>query len=107
MSLPGAETGMPYALESQGWVQGEEWRWISEFLSLDSLPFLVTVADYISRAESQSRQRPPLERTKPSEDSLSGQKVGGQDAAYPTLKFGAGTQKTSLSIRVVELAVSG
>uniref|UniRef100_A0A991EKZ2 FMR1 autosomal homolog 2 n=3 Tax=Mus musculus TaxID=10090 RepID=A0A991EKZ2_MOUSE len=33
----------------------------------------VTVADYISRAESQSRQR-PLERTKPSEDSLSGQK---------------------------------
>lgn len=34
----------------------------------------VTVADYISRAESQSRQRPPLERTKPSEDSLSGQK---------------------------------
>uniref|UniRef100_A0A8C9JAC5 FMR1 autosomal homolog 2 n=1 Tax=Panthera tigris altaica TaxID=74533 RepID=A0A8C9JAC5_PANTA len=35
---------------------------------------LVTVADYISRAESQSRQRPPLERTKPSEDSLSGQK---------------------------------
>lgn len=36
----------------------------------------MTVADYISRAESQSRQRPPLERTKPSEDSLSGQKVG-------------------------------
>ncbi|ERE69388.1 fragile X mental retardation syndrome-related protein 2 [Cricetulus griseus] len=35
----------------------------------------VTVADYISRAESQSRQRPPLERTKPSEDSLSGQKT--------------------------------
>ncbi|CAO2643797.1 RNA-binding protein FXR2, partial [Lemmus lemmus] len=35
---------------------------------------LVTVADYISRAESQSRQRPPLERTKPSEESLSGQK---------------------------------
>ncbi|XP_067573711.1 RNA-binding protein FXR2 [Pseudorca crassidens] len=34
----------------------------------------VTVADYISRAKSQSRQRPPLERTKPSEDSLSGQK---------------------------------
>ncbi|XP_036077897.1 fragile X mental retardation syndrome-related protein 2 isoform X1 [Rousettus aegyptiacus] len=34
----------------------------------------VTVADYISRAESQSRQRPPLERTKPSEDPLSGQK---------------------------------
>ncbi|XP_019600633.1 RNA-binding protein FXR2 [Rhinolophus sinicus] len=34
----------------------------------------VTVADYISRAESQSRQRPPLERTKPSEDALSGQK---------------------------------
>ncbi|XP_005349831.1 fragile X mental retardation syndrome-related protein 2 [Microtus ochrogaster] len=34
----------------------------------------VTVADYISRAESQSRQRPPLERTKPSEESLSGQK---------------------------------
>ncbi|XP_077021963.1 RNA-binding protein FXR2 isoform X1 [Tamandua tetradactyla] len=34
----------------------------------------VTVADYISRAESQSRQRPPLERTKPSEDSLPGQK---------------------------------
>ncbi|XP_036751803.2 RNA-binding protein FXR2 [Manis pentadactyla] len=34
----------------------------------------VTVADYISRAESQSRQQPPLERTKPSEDSLSGQK---------------------------------
>ncbi|GAB1296301.1 Fragile X mental retardation syndrome-related protein 2 [Apodemus speciosus] len=34
----------------------------------------VTVADYISRAESQSRQRPPLERMKPSEDSLSGQK---------------------------------
>ncbi|XP_047561811.1 RNA-binding protein FXR2 isoform X1 [Lutra lutra] len=34
----------------------------------------VTVADYISRAESQSRQRPPLERAKPSEDSLSGQK---------------------------------
>lgn len=34
----------------------------------------VTVADYISRAESQSRQRPPLERTKPSEDCLSGQK---------------------------------
>ncbi|XP_047613477.1 RNA-binding protein FXR2 [Phacochoerus africanus] len=34
----------------------------------------VTVADYISRAESQSRQRPPLDRTKPSEDSLSGQK---------------------------------
>ncbi|XP_036052072.1 fragile X mental retardation syndrome-related protein 2 [Onychomys torridus] len=34
----------------------------------------VTVADYISRAESQSRQRPPLECTKPSEDSLSGQK---------------------------------
>ncbi|XP_012631566.1 RNA-binding protein FXR2 [Microcebus murinus] len=34
----------------------------------------VTVADYISRAESQSRQRPPLEHTKPSEDSLSGQK---------------------------------
>ncbi|XP_013969011.2 fragile X mental retardation syndrome-related protein 2 isoform X1 [Canis lupus familiaris] len=34
----------------------------------------VTVADYISRAESQSRQRPPLERTKPSEDSLSEQK---------------------------------
>ncbi|XP_016077953.1 PREDICTED: fragile X mental retardation syndrome-related protein 2 [Miniopterus natalensis] len=34
----------------------------------------VTVADYISRAESQSRQRPTLERTKPSEDSLSGQK---------------------------------
>ena len=33
----------------------------------------MTVADYISRAESQSRQR-PLERTKPSEDSLSGQK---------------------------------
>uniref|UniRef100_M3YCC1 FMR1 autosomal homolog 2 n=1 Tax=Mustela putorius furo TaxID=9669 RepID=M3YCC1_MUSPF len=35
----------------------------------------VTVADYISRAESQSRQRPPLERTKPSEDSISGQKI--------------------------------
>ncbi|XP_066878001.1 RNA-binding protein FXR2 isoform X3 [Kogia breviceps] len=34
----------------------------------------VTVADYISRAKSQSRQRPPLEHTKPSEDSLSGQK---------------------------------
>ncbi|XP_004468800.2 RNA-binding protein FXR2 isoform X2 [Dasypus novemcinctus] len=34
----------------------------------------VSVADYISRAESQSRQRPPLEHTKPSEDSLSGQK---------------------------------
>nr|AAC50292.1 fragile X mental retardation syndrome related protein [Homo sapiens] len=34
----------------------------------------VTVADYISRAESQSRQSAPLERTKPSEDSLSGQK---------------------------------
>uniref|UniRef100_A0A8C5KXL2 FMR1 autosomal homolog 2 n=1 Tax=Jaculus jaculus TaxID=51337 RepID=A0A8C5KXL2_JACJA len=34
----------------------------------------VTVADYISRAESQSRQRPPRERTKPLEDSLSGQK---------------------------------
>ncbi|KAM8815215.1 RNA-binding protein FXR2 isoform 2-T2 [Rhynchonycteris naso] len=34
----------------------------------------VTVADYISRAESQSRQRPPLERTKASEVSLSGQK---------------------------------
>ncbi|XP_075416980.1 RNA-binding protein FXR2 [Tenrec ecaudatus] len=34
----------------------------------------VTVADYISRAESQSRQRPALERTKPSEDSLLGQK---------------------------------
>ncbi|XP_025720167.1 RNA-binding protein FXR2 [Callorhinus ursinus] len=34
----------------------------------------VTVADYISRAESQSRQRPPLERTKASEDSLPGQK---------------------------------
>ncbi|EHB04493.1 Fragile X mental retardation syndrome-related protein 2 [Heterocephalus glaber] len=34
----------------------------------------VTVADYISRAESQSRQRPPLELAKPSEDSLSGQK---------------------------------
>ncbi|XP_059126959.1 RNA-binding protein FXR2 [Peromyscus eremicus] len=34
----------------------------------------VTVADYISRAESQSRQRPPLECTKASEDSLSGQK---------------------------------
>lgn len=34
----------------------------------------VTVADYISRAESQSRQRPPLEHTKPSEESLSGQK---------------------------------
>nr|Q9WVR4.1 RecName: Full=RNA-binding protein FXR2; Short=FXR2P [Mus musculus]BAA82249.1 Fxr2h [Mus musculus] len=33
----------------------------------------VTVADYISRAESQSRQR-PLGRTEPSEDSLSGQK---------------------------------
>ncbi|CAO2643796.1 RNA-binding protein FXR2, partial [Lemmus lemmus] len=35
---------------------------------------IMTVADYISRAESQSRQRPPLERTKPSEESLSGQK---------------------------------
>ncbi|XP_042526812.1 fragile X mental retardation syndrome-related protein 2 [Dipodomys spectabilis] len=34
----------------------------------------VTVADYISRAESQSRQRPPLDGAKPSEDSLSGQK---------------------------------
>lgn len=44
----------------------------------------MTVADYISRAESQSRQRPPVERTKPSEDSLSGQKVGNQDTAYPT-----------------------
>lgn len=56
--------------------------------SLDpSLPFLVTVADYISRAESQSRQRPPLECTKPSEDSLSGQKVGSHDTAYPILFF--------------------
>ncbi|XP_004684699.1 PREDICTED: fragile X mental retardation syndrome-related protein 2 [Condylura cristata] len=34
----------------------------------------VTVADYISRAESQSRQRPPLESSKPSEETLSGQK---------------------------------
>lgn len=47
----------------------------------------VTVADYISRAESQSRQRPPLERTKPSEDSLSGQKVGKQDVVPPTSFF--------------------
>lgn len=47
----------------------------------------VTVADYISRAESQSRQRPPLERTKPSEDSLSGQKVDNQDLAYPSCLF--------------------
>ncbi|XP_010613178.1 fragile X mental retardation syndrome-related protein 2 [Fukomys damarensis] len=41
-------------------------------VSTDRQP--VTVADYISRAESQSRQRPPLERAKPSEDSLSVQK---------------------------------
>lgn len=53
--------------------------------SLNLLPSPVTVADYISRAESQSRQRPPLERTKPSEDSLSGQKVGRQDVIYPSL----------------------
>lgn len=52
--------------------------------TLGPLPFPVTVADYISRAESQSRQRPPLERTKPSEDSLSGQKVGGRDVIQPT-----------------------
>lgn len=43
----------------------------------------MTVADYISRAESQSRQRPPLERTKPSEDALSGQKVGRWGVMYP------------------------
>lgn len=43
----------------------------------------MTVADYISRAESQSRQRPPLERTKPSEDALSGQKVGRRGVMYP------------------------
>lgn len=48
--------------------------------TLGPLPSTVTVADYISRAESQSRQRPPLERTKPSEDSISGQKVGRQGA---------------------------
>lgn len=52
------------------------------------MSFLVTVADYISRAESQSRQRPPLERMKPSEDSLSGQKVDNQDTAYPTVCLG-------------------
>lgn len=52
--------------------------------TLGPLPFPVTVADYISRAESQSRQRPPLERTKPSEDSLSGQKVGRRDVLQPT-----------------------
>lgn len=68
----------------------------------------MTVADYISRAESQSRQRPPLERTKPSEDALSGQKVGRQDVIYPTLpfffSFGAGgkikfPQEISLNCR--------
>lgn len=58
----------------------------------------MTVADYISRAESQSRQRPPLERTKPSEESLSGQKVGSHDTAYPILFLilEQGQQKTSL-----------
>lgn len=43
----------------------------------------VTVADYISRAESQSRQRPTLERTKPLEDSLSGQKKGDSVSKLP------------------------
>lgn len=54
---------------------------------LGPLPSPVTVADYISRAESQSRQRPPLERTKPSEDPLSGQKVGRQDVVYSPPPF--------------------
>ncbi|XP_044528697.1 fragile X mental retardation syndrome-related protein 2 isoform X2 [Gracilinanus agilis] len=45
-------------------------------ISRDRQP--VTVADYISRAESQSRQRQPPEPTHvPSEDSLSGPKVDG------------------------------
>lgn len=64
--------------------------------TLGSLPSPVTVADYISRAESQSRQRPPLERTKPSEDSLSGQKVGRKDIIYffpHFCSFGAGSTR--------------
>ena len=62
---------------SRGWIPGF-------LLKLDPLSSPVTVADYISRAKSQSRQRPPLDRTKPSEDSLSGQKVGKEDIVYPT-----------------------
>lgn len=68
--------------ENQGWIPWEPWD--PRVLKVLILSFLVTVADYISRAESQSRQRPPLERTKPSEDSLSGQKVDNQDTAHPT-----------------------